>query len=206
MEEVYKKWIIQLEELNDNDKEKMIDLENFLKEHTTELYKLVHAINKNENTRIEQLGYWEDGKDKYFKFDEKTVGFSGDNAIEFLGKIIGLTQKYLPMGSVVELLNDTSNIPIKFMIINRLVSLDNNSLFFDYAGIIYPVGIQEKGMSFNFTNGKISRIIVRGYEDIQERMYISLMLDELLLTKGKLPYGVGSKEERTKFEEVIRGE
>ena len=90
-------------------------------------------------------------------------------------------ERYLPIGSVVQLNNGEA----KLMIINRFPLFNNNGTigYFDYSACIYPLGNNDNQVYF-FNSEDIQRIWFEGYVDEQEKVMQTRFESE----KSKISY------------------
>lgn len=92
-------------------------------------------------------------------------------------KMNNIEEKYLPIGSVVKLLNVNK----KIMITGFLSSdINDNSKSYDYTGCIYPEGILDSKKLILFNHDQIENIIYIGYKSDEESKF-----KEFLKTQNK---------------------
>lgn len=74
-------------------------------------------------------------------------------------------KEYLPLGSVVYLLNGTK----KLMIVSRALIMrkDDGFLFFDYGGVPYPEGLMDERIAY-FQHEAINKVVFEGYKDLDD--------------------------------------
>lgn len=73
----------------------------------------------------------------------------------------------LPLGSIVVLKNGFK----KLMIIGRKILQGKNENIYDYLGCLYPEGDIGDEYKFIFNNEDVDKIIFKGYEDEEEKMF-----------------------------------
>ncbi len=72
---------------------------------------------------------------------------------------------YIPLGSIVLLSGGTQ----KVMIISRGLNVQNGGrvLFFDYAGVPYPEGLNGDQVAY-FHHDAIAKVVFEGYRDVDD--------------------------------------
>src|SRR5574341_1216227 len=82
-----------------------------------------------------------------------------------------MTEKLLPLGSIVYLKEATA----KLMIVGRGASFDNGEgqVFSDYVGVVYPNGIDPEDALF-FNHQDVDKLIFTGYSDEEEERYLEV--------------------------------
>lgn len=123
-----------------------------------------------------------------------------------------MLEDIFPLGTVVKLksiftkdiFNETTDgDKVMFIITKRFLSASNNPYYFTYAAVPYPVGELENGKIINFTSQAIDKVIYKGFSDIQEEAYISVMKNEMIIKKRMKSINFASEEERSEFMELI---
>lgn len=91
----------------------------------------------------------------------------------------------LPVGSVVYLENGDQ----KIIILNRgvIVNQNNQEVFFDYTGAIYPEGLNPKQVYY-FNQEDIDQVVFQGYVDDDERRFTDLYKKWVATTNLKKGY------------------
>ncbi len=79
----------------------------------------------------------------------------------------------LPLGSVVEIGKE-----IKMVITHRFLYSGENGESYDYAGVPYPVGMEQADQIVLFNCTAIVRVIHKGYSDELEEELVSQILRE----------------------------
>ena len=118
---------------------------------------------------------------------------------DFVQKMILITEKILPLGSVVEIdvrkLELETEKPvssIKAVIVDRFMKKETEKQYVPYCGIIYPFGDSKKQLFF--TEQAIHTVIHYGYTDRQEDAYVALIKREII-KKGYSSYSFAEAED-----------
>ena len=98
---------------------------------------------------------------------------------DIVQKMILITEKILPLGSVVE-------------VDIRELKLETEKQYVPYCGIIYPFGDSKKQLFF--TEQAIHTVIHYGYTDRQEDAYVALIKREII-KKGYSSYSFAEAED-----------
>ena len=79
-----------------------------------------------------------------------------------------MTDKYLPIGSVVML----NNAKKRVMIIGfKLINKNDENKQFDYVGVLYPEGMVDLGYNMLFNHDQIEKIYYLGLIDDEEKEF-----------------------------------
>ncbi|MBJ8349434.1 DUF4176 domain-containing protein [Streptococcus zalophi] len=94
--------------------------------------------------------------------------------------------KLLPLGTIVYLQDSTT----KVMIIGRgpEFNLDGEEVYSDYAGVVYPEGINPEDSIF-FNQENIEKVVFEGFKDEEEDEYLTEYKEwenELTVKKAKM--------------------
>lgn len=118
---------------------------------------------------------------------------------DIVQKMILITEKILPLGSVVEVdireLKLETEKPvsnIKAVIVDRFMKKETEKQYVPYCGIIYPFGDSKKQLFF--TEQAIHTVIHYGYTDRQEDAYVALIKREII-KKGYSSYSFAEAED-----------
>ena len=118
---------------------------------------------------------------------------------DFVQKLILLTERTLPLGSVVEvdirelkLETEKPVSSIKVVIVDRFMKKETEKQYVPYCGIIYPFGDSKKQLFF--TEQAIHTVIHYGYTDRQEDAYVALIKREII-KKGYGSYSFAEAED-----------
>lgn len=209
------KYIDNLSFLEDNDKSTLFEIVFSFRSDISELHKIYESIIKkdtNFSTNNKLLKY--ELKNNRYKvlFSGKSLEVNYENLKTFLSGAIDMLEDIFPLGTVVKLksiftkdiFNETSDgDKVRFIIMKRFLTLDNNPYYFTYAAVPYPVGELEDGKMIYFTSQAIDKVIYKGFSDIQEEAYISVMKNEMIIKKGMNSISFASEEERSEFVELI---
>lgn len=84
--------------------------------------------------------------------------------------------KYLPIGSIVELKNNDK----KFMITGYFsLECDDSIKIYDYVGCLYPEGLLLKNNNYSFNHEEIVKVIFNGYVSDEYNVLIANLLDKI---------------------------
>lgn len=84
--------------------------------------------------------------------------------------------KYLPIGSIVELKNNDK----KFMITGYFsLECDDSIKIYDYVGYLYPEGLLLKNNNYSFNHEEIVKVIFNGYVSDEYNVLIANLLDKI---------------------------
>lgn len=130
----------------------------------------------------------------------------------FLVNLIDLFEPIYPLGTVVSLKKEyLNNIfreseikEVYFVITHRFISNESTNVYFQYAGVPFPIGNLGMKEFFNFTSPLIDEVIYSGYSNNQEVAFVYMMKRELILEKEYKSIGFASKEERNEFQNLIK--
>ncbi|MEF2115464.1 DUF4176 domain-containing protein, partial [Clostridium frigoriphilum] len=107
---------------------------------------------------------------------------------EIISGMIDILEKIHPLGTVVQLKNqflkniiaDNKIEEARFVIINRFMFHNEIKTYFQYAGVVYPLGMVGVGKAIQFTSELIEKVVHTGYSDEQEEAYVYLLKKELI--------------------------
>lgn len=111
-----------------------------------------------------------------------------------LGTIVSLKKQYLG-----KLLNNKEIDKAYFVITKRFIYNEKSSVYFNYAGVPYPVGNLGIRNDFYFTDNLIDKVIYKGFDDNQDAVFVYMMKRELIIEKNYKSVGYATKEERDKL-------
>lgn len=147
-------------------------------------------------------------------FDNEKIELEIVRLREVIIGMIDILEKILPLGTVVDLkkkylskhirVNDVEN--IRIVITHRFLYHEDDTTYFPYAGVVYPIGMFDKMEIIHFTPALIEKIVHTGFSDIQDEAYVYMMKEELILEKGMHSYGFSTEEERDKLKNRIEQE
>lgn len=82
-----------------------------------------------------------------------------------------MSQELLPLGSILYLEGATS----KLMIVGRgpVFESDNESVYSDYVGVVYPEGINPEDAIF-FNHENIDKVVFEGFKDEEEERFMEV--------------------------------
>lgn len=84
------------------------------------------------------------------------------------------SQKYLPIGSIVLLMNGTK----KVMIIGykpKTIDNNGNEIEFDYSGCIYPEGMLSSDQVLLFNQQQIDKLFFKGFENEESKKFHEML-------------------------------
>lgn len=127
---------------------------------------------------------------------------------EIITGLIDILEKIYPLGTMVELkkeylekIESKEKIEkVRIVIVNRYMFHNDLNTYFQYAGVVYPLGMFEKRKVIQFTSALIDKVVHEGYSDKQEDAYVYLMKKELIVEKKMHSFGFATEEERHNYE------
>lgn len=188
--------------------------EFFLKNQSeiSRLYELIDIIEKKENV-------WEFNGLKY-KFDNNvhiiSIGFddvklSKDEIRELCISTLMVLEEILPLGTVVDLdkssmSSNLSNIDnFRIVIVDRFVSNSQVEGFFEYVGVVYPLGKPNKNAVISFSPHIIEKVVYKGYSDEVDEAFVKLMKIQLLIEKNYTSVSFLSEDKKALLKEYVEG-
>ena len=166
---------------------------------TEELYQIYHAMIRGENYKAETLEVLMEEGQPVIKIAGNEIRAAFEQLNDFVQKLILLTERTLPLGSVVEIdvrkLEMETEKPvssIKAVIVDRFMKKETEKQYVPYCGIIYPFGDSKKQLFF--TEQAIHTVIHYGYTDRQEDAYVALIKREII-KKGYSSYSFAEAED-----------
>ena len=149
------------------------------------------------------------------------LGVSDNDGIELpflemkdlLSSLMDIQEKILPLGTVIDLNKDfiTKNIPqiealdhFRVVITHRFLSY-LESVFYPYAGVLYPTGMLGRPEFIYFTYSMIEDVVQEGFSDVLEQEYVNAMKSELLAEKQMHSAGFATEEEIDKLARILEG-
>ena len=157
-------------------------IRQYVRMHTDkpeELYQIYHAMIRGENYKAETLEVLMEEGQPVIKIAGNEIRAAFEQLKDFVQKLILLTERTLPLGSVVE-------------VDIRELKLETEKQYVPYCGIIYPFGDSKKQLFF--TEQAIHTVIHYGYTDRQEDAYVALIKREII-KKGYSSYSFAEAED-----------
>ena len=123
------------------------------------------------------------------RMSHDTITLGTGDFLKLIANTLDITEKVLPQGSIVTLksefmqnLGDPIAISkLKFIVIDRYIKSNSEKYFFDYSIISYPVGAFGNDISMKITPNLIKNVLHEGYTSDEEKLYVELQKDELLI-------------------------
>ena len=150
-------------------------IRQYVRMHTDkpeELYQIYHAMIRGENYKAETLEVLMEEGQPVIKIAGNEIRAAFEQLNDFVQKLILLTERTLPLGSVVEvdirelkLETEKPVSSIKAVIVDRFMKKETEKQYVPYCGIIYPFGDSKKQLFF--TEQAIHTVIHYGYTDMQ---------------------------------------
>lgn len=181
------------------------NLGNLLIKKVSFLYEVYSSIGKaKESCKEQETGIMFEAEDDKYKLKrgETEVCMRKEEMKSVLRDMIGLFQEILPLGSVVDLkkekLSETMDVSdvkqFRVIIIKRFIG-DEESVYYPYGAVLYPIGTAGAGRLISFTPALIDKIIFTGYSDEKEEAFIYQMKQELIITQRRKSAGFATKQE-----------
>lgn len=215
-EELIKELLNNLTFLDESKKVKLYDIAKILKDNNLDF---LHQINrtigvKANNCRDTNLNLeYKRVKDAHqIIYKDNVLEFSEKEIKEVIFYLIDILQETYPLGTVVnlkkdymkKLLNNQEVEEATVVIINRFLFYNKAKTYFDYTGVVYPLGLAGKNATINFTDGLIDKVVQKGYSDDKEEAYVYLMKKELIVDKGMHSFALANEESRKIFGELVK--
>jgi len=212
--ELLARWIKERKYLREETKRILFDIGCECSGEISVLYDINKAIVSKQESCIELDG----SLSLIFENDKVLISYYENKAElkkrelrEVIVGMIDLLEYILPLGSVVDLNKKylqkhirVENIEnIRIVITHRFLCQEDDTTYFPYAGVAYPVGMFSKDEIIHFTPSLIEKVVHKGYSDIQDEAYIYMMKQELILEKGMHSYGFSTEEEQTKLQKRV---
>lgn len=186
------------------------DFGEYYLEDSRFLYEILGAL------KSEYIVLQDQKNDIRFKKEENTCELSVDNEQiklnitdmkKLMISLITIMEDILPLGSIVDLKkeyfsnetlrNKVEN--IRMVITHRFLSKEGTNVYFPYAGVVYPTGMLGREEVLYFTPTLIETVVHKGYEDIQEIVYVSQMKREYIIENKMISCGFANKEKVEEF-------
>ena len=133
-------------------------IRQYVRMHTDkpeELYQIYHAMIRGENYKAETLEVLMEEGQPVIKIAGNEIRAAFEQLKDFVQKLILLTERTLPLGSVVEvdirelkLETEKPVSSIKAVIVGRFMKKETEKQYVPYCGIIYPFGDSKKQLFF----------------------------------------------------------
>jgi hypothetical protein len=209
-------WLDKNDFLTEKDKNILFELGCKCLGNTAPLYILNKAvIERQEILTDENDGLMlkaEDGTNTLI-YGDKVVEFTEKQLRRTLSGMIDILEEIQPLGTVADLKKEymQNHIPvneienIRVVITDRFLYREDDTAYFPYAGVVYPVGMFDNN-KIHFTPAMIEKVVYKGFSDRQDETYIYLMKQELILEKSMHSYGFSTEEERDILKKRIETE
>ena len=207
------KWLDKLAYLSDIKRRSIYNMASNYYNNTSFLLKINTAIVNEEkycsdNDVVSSVIYEKENDKHILSYNDEKMEFTYIQIKEIISGMIDLLEKIHPLGTVVQLKNqflkniiaDNKIENARFVIINRFMFHNEIKTYFQYAGVVYPLGMVGDGKAIQFTTELIEKVIHEGYSDEQEEAYVYLLKKELVIEKKMHSFGFSTKDEREDFE------
>jgi len=207
------KWLDKLAYLSDMKRQRIYNMaSNYYYNNTSFLLKINTAIVNEEkycsDNDVSSVIYERENDIHILIYNDDRMEFTYLQIKEIISGMIDLLEKIHPLGTVVQLKNqflkniiaDNKIEDARFVIINRFMFHNEIKTYFQYAGVVYPLGMVGVGKAIQFTTELIEKVVHEGYSDEQEEAYVYLLKKELVIDKKMHSFGFSTKDERENFE------
>lgn len=178
-----------LKELNVNSAKFNESIENFIYKcsDTTDLPKKISNFLKSKDSSFNDnnITVEKDGDNITTTFNEDVFTLTLKDYQMLVNTIKGYFTNYLPIGSIVKLVNDENPLVIE----QRMVRPKGENYYIDYRGIPYPMGIFNESMYVYFSASDIEQVVFTGYSDSENDGY------ELALKESLIDNNIFEKED-----------
>lgn len=211
------KYLDKLSYLSDMKRQKLYNMGCYYFNNNSFLFEINKTIVNKEMSCLDESNdvTYKNEKDKHILVCENyTMEFTYIEIKEIISGMIDILEKIQPLGTVVELKKEYLEKIIskekiekaRFVIVNRFMINNESKTYFQYAGVVYPLGMLEKGQVIQFTTALIDKVVYSGYSDDQEEAYVYLMKKELIIEKKMHSFAFATDEERKDYEIKIEME
>lgn len=214
--QLWKNKLEQYSFLSDYQKRQVLELWRWYRDDVRFLYEIHEAILTNQ-VRLEdkenQVTYERNGSILRLLLEDEEIELNEEDMLEMIHSAIDILETILPLGSVVTLKQEYSERDgqevvqnQKIIITQRFLSIENEKVYFPYAGAIYPLGNLEGSQVIYFTTALIDQIVHIGYQDEDENQVVYLYKNEYIVEKNMHSYGFASEEEIKVLQERVNQE
>ena len=215
--ELLMQWLDKKDFLSGKDKSTLFEIGCNCLSNVDTLYNLNKAVIKRQDTLTEEDGELilkaEEGRNTLI-YGDKKIEFTELQLREILAGMIDILEKILPLGTVVDLkkkylqkhISVDSIQNIRLVITHRFLYREEDTVYFPYAGVVYPLGMLVDNKVIHFTPSLIEKVVHTGYSDGQDEAYIYMMKQELILEKGMHSYGFSTEEEQSVLQNRLEAE
>ena len=117
-------------------------------------------------------------------------------ATNALSIFISMFEPYLPLGTLVDLdieqlrkTMDLDNVEsFRVVITQRLASLPDIPVYFEYGALLYPFGVFENAESIYFSKDLIKSVVHEGFSDESDLAYLAVLKTELIINRSYSAY------------------
>lgn len=181
------------------------------------IYDQVNAEHKSLKDDKNQIQYFYESPNHCIQYKGEQMEYSQEELTEILKGMLCILEEILPLGSVVKLRedflmdsflqlkqkNDQQNAEqlekamkesLEFVITRRFIETPDQGIYFDYAGVPYPVGQDMQNIILYFTPRMIEEVLHTGYWEEKEKAFVCLVKEELILERGEYSVGFRLRE------------
>ncbi len=214
--DLLKRFTLNLEYLTNDDKNNINKLGiNLYGGDLNELYSINECLVNDKEYYESKLVSFSKEDDIYkLTIKDYSISLIYSQIKEIITGLIDILDDILPLGTVVKLkkeylhkfINNNEIEEAEVVIVNRFIFKNGINAYFPYAGVVYPIGFVGNSNAIQFSSALIDEVVHRGYSDEKDEVYTYLLKNELILDKKMRSFGFASKEEREKYNELIKGE
>lgn len=214
--DLLKRFTLNLEYLTNDDKNNINKLGiNLYGGDLNELYSINECLVNDKEYYESKLVSFSKEDDIYkLTIKDYSISLIYSQIKEIITGLIDILDDILPLGTVVKLkkeylhkfINNNEIEEAEVVIVNRFIFKNGINAYFPYAGVVYPIGFVGNSNAIQFSSALIDEVVHRGYSDEKDEVYTYLLKNELILDKKMHSFGFASKEEREKYNELIKGE
>lgn len=209
-------WTKSLEHLNREEKIALYNLGILVTNNGIDcLYDIHKSLAKHNQSMYildGKLGYELQEDEFLLKIQDMNINLNYLQLNEIINGLIDILEEIYPLGTVVELKTEylKRGLAIKdietaqVMIIGRFIYQKDIKSYFQYAGVVYPLGLIGEGKVIQFTSKLIEKVIHKGFCDEKDNGYIYLMKKELIIDNKMHSFGFSSNDERSQYSNKIK--
>lgn len=214
------KWLGKRPYLNETTKRNWFEIGLLYQQNLSYLYEIYQQVITDQQSLKDdekQLFYVYESPKHCVQYKDEQMEYTKDEMTEILKGILCILEEILPLGSVVDLnweflkesieqlkqagddqngnrIEEVIKSNLRFVITRRFIENEDNTTYFEYGGVPYPVGQDMQNILLFFTPKMIEKIIHPGYQEEREKAFVFLVKEELILERGKYSVGFQNSE------------
>ncbi len=177
-----------------------------------QLHSLLEIIeHNNEMWSFHDLKYELKANNHTLAIHFNSITLTKEQVEKLIVSTLLILEEILPLGSVVDLKNVTDKEVENFrvVIVNRFIYQKQLGGYFEYVGVVYPLGKLSEETTISFTPSLIEKVVHRGYSDEQEEVFVKLMKIRLIIENDYISMSFLAEDQKQllkKYIEEVKGE